>query len=294
MTYFGEEPTSYFSAPANTLDPKLFEGRTLRSWARQGILSLLMGFLNLHYRHPELWAQPWLAGSGVSYQWSAAREPGDLDCLVGVNFVQFRKANPEFAGLVDKEIAGMLNEEFRENLQLQTDNWNGFELTFYVNPTGTDIRNIKPYAAYDLKYDEWTVTPDPSASAPINPEWDRIADSDKTKADQVLTRFNAALNDVQNSYSEPLRRNAETKLRNAAEQGNALYDEIHRNRSIAFSAEGEGYKDFHNYRWQATKRNGTIQQLRNIRSYMKQSGTYGIEVPDTSTLIRRAATYRNQ
>jgi len=289
-----EYPTSYFSAPSATLDPTLFEGRVLRSWARTGILAMLNDFLNIHYRHPELWAHPWLAGSGVSYQWSADREPKDLDCLVGVNFIQFRKANPEFAGLIDKEIAGMLNEEFRENLQLQTDNWNGFELTFYVNPTGTDIRNIKPYAAYDLKYDEWTVTPDPSAHAPINSEWDRIADSDKDKADQVVTRFNAALNDVQNSYNEPLRRNAETKLTNAAAQGSALYDEIHRNRSIAFSAEGEGYNDFHNYRWQATKRNGTIQQLRSIRSYMKQSGNYGIEVPDTTTLIRRAATYRNK
>ena len=91
--------TSYFSAPAASLDPTLFEGRALRSWVRTGILATLNDFLGLHYRHPELWAHPWLAGSGVSYQWQAAREPKDLDCLVGVDFVQFRKANPEFAGL---------------------------------------------------------------------------------------------------------------------------------------------------------------------------------------------------
>lgn len=294
MTIFGENPTSYFSSPAPSLDPTLFEGRVLRAWVRHGITAMLNDFLNLHYRHPELWAHAWLAGSGVSYQWSAEREPKDLDCLVGVDFVQFRKANPEFAGLIDKEIAGMLNEEFRENLQLQTDNWNGFELTFYVNPTGTDIRNIKPYAAYDIKYDEWTVTPDPNAQPPINPEWDRIADADKGKADQVLTRFNAALNDVQNSYNEPLRKNAETKLTNAASQGSAMFEEIHNNRAIAFSAEGSGYNDFHNYRWQANKRNGVISQLKTVRTYMKTHINYGIEMPDTSTLIRRAATYRNK
>jgi hypothetical protein len=293
MTVF---PTSYFSAPVSTLDPTLFEGRVLRSWVRQGILSMLNDFFSLHYRHPELWSHPWLAGSGVSYQWSADREPKDLDCLVGVDFIQFRKANPEFAGLTDKEIAAQLNEEFRENLQLQTDNWNGYELTFYVNPTGTDIKNIKPYAAYDLKYNEWTVTPDPTAQPPVNPTWDRLADSDRDKTEQIVTRFNSALTDMQNSYNQPLKRNAEVRLAAAASQGNALFDEIHNNRAIAFSSEGEGYSDYHNYRWQANKRNGTISRLKDVRNYMKTNMTtnYGVELPDTSTLIRRAATYRNK
>lgn len=289
-----EYPTSYFSAPMATLDPTLFEGRVLRAWVRHGILAMLNDFLSLHYRHPELWAHPWLAGSGVSYQWSADRTPKDLDCLVGVDFIQFRKANPEFAGLTDKEIAGMLNEEFRENLQLQTEDWNGFELTFYVNPTATNIKNIKPYAAYDLKYDEWTVTPDPTVQPPSNPEWERAVSSDSEMTQQIMTRFNAALTDVQNSYSPPLRRNAEVRLQAAANQGAALYEEIHGNRSLAFSSEGQGYSDFNNYRWQSGKRTGIIDQLRSIRSYMKTNVNYGVEMPDTATLIRRAATYRNQ
>ena len=296
MTYFGEEPTSYFSAPANTLDPKLFEGRTLRSWARQGILSLLMDFLNLHYRHPELWAQPWLAGSGVSYQWSAAREPGDLDCLVGVDFVQFRKANPEFAGLMDKEIAALLNEEFHENLQLQTSNWNGYELTFYVNPSATDIRAIKPYAAYNLKHDDWTVSPDPNIHPVENAEWDRIVQSDAETAHQFHTQFTGALQDIQGSRNSPMQRNAENKLTLIAAAANMLYNTIHENRSMAFSTAGEGYNDFHNYRWQAGKKYGTISKLRSIREYMKQNlknDQYGVELPDANTLIRRAATYRN-
>ena len=291
-------PTSYFSRPATTLDPKLFEGRVLRAWARNGIMGLLMDFLKLHYRHPELWTHPWLAGSAVSYQWEAAREPGDLDCLIGVDFIQFRRANPEFSGLSDREIAGELNEEFHSNLQLQTANWNGYELTFYVNPTATDIKAIKPYAAYDLKYDEWTVTPDPNQTPMWNAEWDQIAQKDSEMAHQVHTRFTGALQDIQMSQSAPLRRNAENKLTMAAAQGNALYNEIHENRSIAFSSGGQGYQDFNNYRWQLGKRYGTIEKLRGIREYMKSAvkdqSTYGVELPDADTLVRRELTYRNK
>jgi hypothetical protein len=260
-------------------------------------MSTLMDFLQLHFRHPEIWAHPWLAGSGVSYQWRAARQPGDLDCLVGVDFVQFRKANPEFGGLSDGEISEELNEEFRENLQLQTDNWNGYELTFYVNPSATDIRSIKPYAAYDLKFDDWTVTPDPSQQPVHNAEWERIVNNDAELASTAHNRFTGALQDMQTTQSGPMRRNAENKMTMAAAQANALYNEIHENRALAFSPQGEGYGDFHNYRWQAGKGLGTISKLKTIRQYMKTSlqnrDLYGVELPDSNTLIRRAALYRN-
>jgi hypothetical protein len=289
-------PTSYFSAPAPTLDPTLFEGRSLKAWARSGILSILNDFLGLQYRHSDLWAHPWLAGSAVSYQWQAARQPGDLDCLIGIDFIQFRKANPEFAGLSDKEISSQINEDFHESLQMQTENWNGFELTFFALTTD-NIKTIKPYAAYDLKYDEWTVYPDPQAHAPQNSEWDRVAQNDTAQAEQANTRFNAALQDLQSSRNDPMRRNAENRLTMAAAQGSALFNEIHENRSIAFSPEGGGYGDFNNYRWQAGKSSGTIQKLRDMREYikttLKNNNSYGVNLPDASTLIRRAATYRN-
>lgn len=288
-------PTSYFSTPAPTLDPTLFEGRGLRSWVRQGINSILYGFLNQRYRHAEMWAHPWLAGSGVSYQWSAARQPGDLDCLVGVDYNQFRKANPEYRGLSDTEISNQLNDDYRSELQLETENWNGYELTFYTNPGATDIRTIKPYAAYDLKYDEWTVTPSPTQEAPHNPAWEAVVASDKRLATQMHLRFTAALNDAQISHNNANRRNAEAKLLSAGMQSVALYDDIHMGRSQAFSPTGEGYADFYNYRWQAAKREGTIQLLRELRDYVKNSApNYGVELPDTNTLIRRAATYRSQ
>lgn len=298
MTNPGGFSTSYFSAPAQELDPTLFDGRSLKPWVRNGIITLLNDFLGVRYRHTELWSHPWLAGSAVSYQWQAAREPGDLDCLVGVDFVQFRKANPEFRGLSDGEIASQLNEEFRNELHGQTENWNGFELTFYVNPGATDIRSIKPYAAYDLKYNEWTVHPDPQQSAPSIPEWDKIAGADEDLARQIVTRFTQAAEDFRLSQSSAARRNAENRMTVAGAQGNALYNEIHSNRSLAFAPGGQGYGDFNNYRWQAGKRSGAIQQLRQVRKQMQDSlqstNPYGVELPDTATLIRRAALYRNK
>jgi hypothetical protein len=260
------------------------------------VQTILRDFLGLKYRHSDLWAHPWLAGSGVSYQWSAAREPRDLDCLVGVDFIQFRKANPEFAGLLDKEIADQLNEEFHTELHGQTENWNGYELTFYVNPSATDIRTINPYAAYDLKYDEWTVSPDPQAQAPHVAEWDKIVQSDRQQASQALTRVNQAVQDIQTSHNAAMKRNAEVRLHAAAAQANSLYQEIHENRSMAFSPSGSGYGDFYNYRWQAGKRAGTIQDLRELRRYITSNAAelYGVELPSTSTLIRRAALLRKQ
>lgn len=299
MTNLGGNPTSYFSTPAASLDPKLFQGRILQGWVRTDIRAILNTFLGKKYRHADLWTHPWLAGSGVSYQWQAHREPGDLDCLVGVDYPQFRKANPEYQGLSDSEISAMLNESFREELGKQTENWHGYELTFYVNPGATDIRAIKPYAAYDLKFDEWTVYPDPQQKAPSNPSWDSQALNDSKLAGQIQTRFTQALSDVKLSQSEATRRNAQSRLESAGQQGSALYDEIHLGRAVAFSKIGEGYADFHNFRWQAGKRSGAVHALRNIKNYIQTqhqknvSSNYGVDLPDASTLIRRAATYRN-
>lgn len=290
MTISGN-PTSYFSLPESNLDPTLFQGRVLRSWVRTGVTSLLNDFLNQTYRHPDLWAHAWLAGSGVSYQWSASRQPGDLDCLVGVDFIQFRKANPEFQGLSDIEISQQINEQFKEKLEPKTSNWNGYELTFYVNPEATDIRAINPYAAYDLKFDEWTVAPSP-ISAPNVPEWEEVANQDSNKANEIVNRFTISMNEIKHAINPAQRRNAEIKLEAAAQQGISLYEEIHGNRKQAFGRGGKGYSDFHNYRWQAGKKLGTVNALRTVKDYYaKNIPNYGVELPDTSTLIRRAALY---
>jgi hypothetical protein len=289
MSSLGEFPTSYFSEPSQTLDPELFENRTLKTWVRQGIMQLLNDFFNVEYRHSELWAHPWLAGSGVSYQWAASRSPGDLDCLVGIDSVQFRKANPEYSGLTDAEIADMINELFRSLLQPKTEDWNGYELTFYVNPGATDIRRINPYAAYDLKHNEWTVPPDPSQKAPVNREWDAVVDSDSRTATQIHTRFTNAIQDMSMAHAGPARRNAEVKVNAAKQQADALFGEIHGGRHDAFAPGGAGYYDFHNYRWQGSKSTGSVNLLKKVRDYGEADTP---EMPSITTLIRRAATYR--
>ena len=284
--------TSYFSAPAPDLDPRLFEGRSLRSPIRQGVLSLLIDFLGGTYRHPDLWTHAWLAGSAVSYQWQAERSPSDLDCLFSVDFVQFRKANPEYRGLTDKEIADQLNEDLHSGLWPKTSNWNGFELTFYAI-TASDISAIKPYAAYDLKFNEWTITPSPMIAPPSNPEWDNVANEDYAMAHQAYVRATKAYQDLQLTHGGPQHRNAEVALQTAAQQADALYGLIHGGRSEAFSPTGAGYGDFHNYRWQAGKRSGAIGLLKEVRSVSaKHFATANVvELPDASALIRKAALY---
>ena len=294
---FEESETSYFSTPSEELDPELFHGITLNGSIRNGILQLLFGFLNEQYRHPDLWTRVWLAGSAVSYQWEAHREPGDLDVLIGVDYPQFRKAHPEYAGLGDTEISKMLNEDFREGLQPDTTNWNGFEVTFYVNPGATDIRTINPYAAYDLTHNEWTVFPE-KRGAPVSRVGENLAKIDRDKAQEIVARYSQAMSDLQNSQNDPARRNAEFRLQTALMQGSMLFEDIHHSRRYAFNPSGYGYADFYNYRWQAGKRYGTVPALRKMSEYwstykaQQSQQTYGIELPDTQTLIRRAATYR--
>ena len=109
--------TSYFSRPEAQLDPSIFHGTRMHADVRQWILSTVIGFLSQKYVDPESWVRVWLAGSAASYQWAASREPGDLDVLLGVDYVRFRQANPTFSQLSDSEIARMMNADFHDELQ---------------------------------------------------------------------------------------------------------------------------------------------------------------------------------
>ena len=139
--------------------------------------------------NPEAYCHVWLAGSAVSYQWGAARKPADLDCLIGVNYIQFRKANQQYKALSDRDISDMFNEGFRKEIHPITANFlEAFELTFYVN-VASDIRKIKPYAAYSVTNDDWTVQPEVKG-APSNKGWDKKIAQDKS--DRKSTRLNSS------------------------------------------------------------------------------------------------------
>jgi hypothetical protein len=284
--------TSYFSAPSSELDPKLFQGTSLRPWVRTGVLSLLFDYLARHFSNPHQWTKAWLAGSGVSYQWEASREPGDLDCLVGIDYVNFRSSNAEFIGYSDHEIASMFNEGFHDEIMQNTRNWEGYELTFYVNEQ-SDIRDINPYAAYDLVGDVWTVAPEKNPQPPYSRAWEQRALRDTETAKEVVSRYSSALDEVRGASNPAHRVNAERRLKLAQEQASTFYEDIHAGRKVAFSKIGSGYSDFNNYRWQAGKRSGVVQALRSIKETkeladkQEQLSTYGVELPNTDTLIRR-------
>lgn len=287
--------TSYFSEPSSELDPRLFQDKVLRDWVRQEILSILFDFLASRYNRPESWTHAWLAGSAVSYQWAAARQPGDLDCLVGINYRSFRSSNPNYARLSDLEISQLLNEGFSDELMPHTANWNGFELTYYVNQA-SDIRDINPYAAYDLTHNSWTVEPSESFAPPYSRTWEQSAGRDYEQSVEIVGRYTRALNAVRNAQNPAHRLNAEAQLKHAVEQASALFADIHGGRKTAFSLTGAGYSDYHNYRWQAGKQSGAVQALKRIHQYKTEAEKaahaemYGVELPNTNTLIRRAAT----
>ena len=284
--------TSYFTKPGAGLDPRLFRDGKLIPSVRSMVFRILLEHLKLHFQSPEAYIYIWLAGSAVSYQWSAARKPADLDCLIGVNYLQFRQSNPDYKALSDKQVAQLFNETFRE-LHPTTSNFlDSYELTFYVN-VQSDIRSIKPYAAYSLTSDDWTVQPE-LKGAPFNKQWDRKVESDKSMALEILSRYSRALSDIGAASTDTARRNAEAALKLAVEQGSSLFEDIHQGRKYAFSPSGQGYADVHNYRWQAGKASGTVQalkQLKEIATMTKQQfeeQTYGQELPTADTLIRRA------
>ena len=288
--------TSYFSSPNAGLDPRLFRDNKIIGSVRNGILSILFDHLRRHYYNPEAYIHVWLAVSGVSYQWAANRSPADLDCLVGVDYIAFRKSNKKFVGLSDQEIASMFNEDFRAELYPHTSNYlDSFELTFYVN-VATDIRTIKPYAAYSLTDDDWTVEP---SEPNINPgrDWERKVARDESMTVEILERYSNALASIGTATTATARINAEASLKLAVEQGAALFEDIHHGRGSAFSPSGMGYADYANYRWQAGKKAGLVQalkQLKEISTKTRQefeAQTYGMELPSAKVLVRRAALH---
>lgn len=285
--------TSYFSEPNERLDPRLFRGAKLLPAVRDGILTLLIRHLELGYNEPTAWAKAYLAGSGVSFQWSAHREPADLDCLVSIDYVQFRQSNQEYKGWSDREIAAEINQGFRNELHPRTDNFmSAFELTFYVN-LNPNIQELKPYAAYSINDDNWVVPPTKEQPS-SQPEWVSAVERDRAMATEIIKRYASALEQIQNAKNDAMRINAESALANAVHQGSALFEDIHSSRSSAFSPSGQGYADFANYRWQSGKQTGVVHamkklhQLSNEASARFSTETYGMELPSAATLLRRA------
>jgi hypothetical protein len=210
-----------------------------------------------------------------------------------VDYVKFRMANQEYKGWSDAEISAEINQGFRNELHPRTDNFmESYELTFYVN-VNPHIEELKPYAAYSITDDTWVVPPSQD-TAPVNPEWDTAIERDHVKAIEVVKRYATALDQIKTASNDAMRINAEAALANAVQQGAALFEDIHESRSAAFGPSGQGYSDYANYRWQSGKRSGVVPAMKKLHAISNQAGakfateTYGVELPDTATLLRRA------
>jgi hypothetical protein len=272
--------SGYFSRPTPGYDTRLFEPGTdhIKPAVRQAILGLLYGFWNQRYVAPRSWSTVWIAGSGISHQWGAERGGvGDLDVLIGVDHSRFLQRNRDFGGIPEVLIDQRFNKEFYADLQPSTTEHSfgagqdPFEVTFYVNPKATDIRDINPYAAYDLTHDSWTVRP------PELPEdWDPLNYFDTQTKELAQRKINEGQHLVE-SYrraagvvgatapGSPHWVNATTTLKHVTEAAVNHFAEIHGNRHQAFSAGGKGYYDPTNFIWQYGKMTGVIDALRTIK-----------------------------
>lgn len=269
--------SGYFSSPTDNLDYHLFDtDETLLPDVRALLNSYLLAYLGIRYRNPESWVMAWLAGSGISYQWSAGRGNGDLDVLFGIDYNKFVTDNPEFSYMERPEIAEYIDNDLKRVLWKQTAvvpiNGQNYEVTFYLNDnveaTPNSITNIHPYAAYNITLDEWTVRPPKLPKDPrilYSQEFERAVEDDRAATEALLGRWNGLLRDGSSIHpNSPQARNNELHRELVRSQARTLYDTIHLGRKYAFTPSGEGYFDFSNYRWQSAKGNGVVNALREI------------------------------
>ena len=285
--------SSLFADPAKSLDPTIFDGTRMSPRIRSELVGMVRGFLGQRYMGVEQWLRAWLAGSGASYRWHAARGLKDLDILLGVDYIGFRLANRDFSSVGDREIAKHLNDDLRAGLWQK--GWlDEYELTFYVNARSWDIRSINPYAAYDLLEDGWVVPP--SQEAPMAfPEYEDAAGRYAQSAQQIVQRYSQHLTELRQAQNPAHRASAEARFKLAVSQAEDLFNQVHEARRATFSDSDTPDSGWGNYLWQHGKREGWLTALRNIKEYAdqvrseQQAQTYGVELPEPDVLVRRAA-----
>lgn len=232
-------PHERLFGPTQGLDHRLFDGDHLKPDVRKYILETLYDFWKpLYGADFDEWSIVYFAGSEAS-EWTSSTLEGnnDFDVLIGVDYVKMRgyMARTDPCQLMsDQEITDVLNREFKvldektaqAMIPIDGEMVGPFSNTWYVNPHSYDIRAIKPYAAYDVTHDEWAVRP------PALPEWD-IAKFPEGPA--LVQECQAVASYVRSilKMSEPYR----------TQQGYALWQHLHGDRSRAFSDQGEGWFD---------------------------------------------------
>jgi hypothetical protein len=291
--------SGYFSAPQHTLDPHLFDGEHLKPDIRRHLLHTLYSYWIKKYRAPVSWSTVWLAGSGISYQWAGDRGNGDLDCLIGVNYVEFTLHNPDFEGMSEQDVDRILTDDLKANLWPQTAetdlNGQTYEVTYYVNNGAEDIRQINPYAAYNVSTDQWTVKPphlpqDPKSLYPKG-FWQTF-EGEKNRVNELVGRYNKLKGDSSV--------NGRAQLQLVVNQAKTMFDDIHLGRQNAFGPGGSGYGDWYNFRWQAHKQAGTMQALHSLATIesesrkAKEADLYGAPLDTAAEALTKAALWNTR
>ncbi len=299
--------SGYFSEPSDTLDPNLFTGMALKEDVRHWLIVTLMSGLQkyLSVRGAHDWLRAWLAGSGITYQWSADRGNGDLDVLFGVDMPGFVHYNPEYHGVPERDVADHADAVLKQKLWPKTAHTRfgqqEYEVTFFWAPgTGQQgIELIHPYSAYDLVGGTWVVTPpalphDPRALYPA--EWYEAASQDSKTAKHLSNRYHKLTSRLASiDPGSPSGRNASVELSRVHQSAMSLFDEIHGGRREAFGEQGHGYSDWANFRWQSAKSSGSIDALKTItnsaraESDARDRQLYGGPVDAASTILTRDA-----
>lgn len=255
------------------LDPGVFDhsGKML-PWVRLPILSMLDAFWAPRYVNWKSWAKVYLAGSMASYWWGTP----DVDILIGVDLRRFNATNPTRRALDEEGLSKALTDELRVGLDHYTDKFafppspdyqrvmkslganplpieappgtvplgdGGAEVTWYVNRASYDLRKIRPYAAYDLSANTWSVRPvqmpktwGPNAMPPAF--WRHMV--------TVANGITAVM-----ALPEPER----------SERAKVTYDAIHAQRSAAYGTRGRGIFDPGSLQWISLVRWGLIGEL---------------------------------
>ena len=284
--------SSYFRPIEQTLDPDLFVGFRLKPSVRLDLMSAYDGYLDQVVQGRQQWLRGWIAGSAATFQW---RGNDDLDVLLGLNGIPFRQANPRYAQMSDKEIAAYLNERMRTELWPTLGCYLGrFDVTTYINPGAWDINAIKPRAAYSLEEDAFTVAPVPQAPR-VRTEWETVAGVYAQRAQTIAERYSQSLTDLRNATNPAARIDAERRFHLVVDQAVSMFDAVHAGRRLAFSPLGGGYDSLEEMVWKSGKQAGWLKALKSIKDYhqaaqtSRQLQTYGVELPDADTLVRRAA-----
>lgn len=301
-----EEGTSgFWGQPVEGLDPRLIDAATqsFRADIRAEILNRLYTFWRKLYADPEGWSTVWVAGSALSHQFQEHTQP-DLDVLIGVDYPKFFAANQQFSGVDESALSSQFNDEFRTYLDPETaDLFGGFEVTFYVNPHATDIRDINPYAAYDLTNNSWTVHPidvpanwNPREYFPL--DWWRSIDSEIEQGKQIVGQYDTLANRVRSSVGGSIKQSsALAQLRAVAKKATDLFTDIHSKRKLAFSPGGQGFMDYYNLRWQAHKQAGTVKALHSIAELNEEANKaqdtqrYGAPIDSASQALLKAQLF---